>query len=198
MIIDMPNIHFDDEQWLEILKQYLNGWTDIPLSDNSGYNIDELKFYDGFIGLLLKQTEQYLKECPNTLNMSFINSWKYQGEIYRIIHPIIVEDKTAEGGVSFKLPDIEYHGMISHWTNDYTFKGLMHKLYPKETYIILEADTQDHIGFDVNIFRIKYKCKKQNTEKECEIIFPMYKECVIKEHHMSVNDFIRFKQCQYK
>ncbi|WP_283589415.1 hypothetical protein [Staphylococcus nepalensis] len=197
MIIGMPNIHFNDEQWLNILKQYLNGWTNIPLSDSSGYNRDELKFYDGFIGFLLKQTEQYLNECPSALNMSFINSWKYQGKLYRIIHPIIVKDDTAEEGVSCKLPDIEYHGMISHWTDDYTFKGLMHKLYPKETYIILEADTQEHLAFDVNKFRKTYKCENPYTEKECEIIFPMYKEC-IKEYCMSVNDFIQFKQCQYK
>ena len=85
--------------------------------------------------------------------------------------------------------------MISHWTDDCTFEGLTHKLCPDEQYIILEANTQDHIAFDVNKFRKKYKCKKTNTEKEREIIFPMYKECIIKEHNMSVKDFIRFKQC---
>ena len=63
--------------------------------------------------------------------------------------------------------------------------------------IILEADTQDHLAFDVNKFRKTYKCEKHNTEKEREVIFPMYKEC-IKEYKMSVNEFIQFKQCQYK
>lgn len=48
------------------------------------------------------------------------------------------------------------------------------------------------INFAKNI-----SAKKTNTEKEREIIFPMYKEC-IKEYCMSVNDFIQFKQCQYK
>lgn len=161
----MPNIHFNDKQWLDILKQYLNGWTEIPLSDNSGYNMDELKFYDGFIGFLLKQTEQYLKEYPNALDMSFVNSWKYQGKLYRIIHSIIVKDDTAEDGYSFKLPNIEYHGMISHWTDDCTFEGLTHKLCPDEQYIILEANTQDYIAFDVNKFRKKYKCKKNKYRK---------------------------------
>ncbi len=188
MIIDMPSIHFSDEQWLEILKQFLNGWTEIPLSENSGYNIDELKFYDGFIGLLLKQTEQYLDRCPKELNMSFVNSWKYQGKLYRIIHSIIEKDDTVEEGYSLKLPDIEYHGMISHWTNDYTFEGLTHKLCPNEQYIILEADTQNHIALNVNKFRRIYKCGNPFTAKEREIIFPMYKEC-IKEHRMSINQF---------
>lgn len=184
----MPSIHFSDEQWLEILKQFLNGWTEIPLSENSGYNIDELKFYDGFIGLLLKQTEQYLDRCPKELNMSFVNSWKYQGKLYRIIHSIIEKDDTVEEGYSLKLPDIEYHGMISHWTNDYTFEGLTHKLCPNEQYIILEADTQNHIALNVNKFRRIYKCGNPFTAKEREIIFPMYKEC-IKEHRMSINQF---------
>ena len=58
----MLNIQFSDEEWLCILKLYLNGWTEIPLNMTFGYDLDILKFYDGFIGLLLKQTEWYLKE----------------------------------------------------------------------------------------------------------------------------------------
>lgn len=195
MIINMPNIHFNDEQWLEILKQYINGWTDIPLSDSDEYDLNELKFYDGFIGLLIKQTEKYLRECPNILDMKFINSWIYEGKLYRIIHASIVQDESVEEGVSYKMPQVEYHGMISHWTNDCTFEGLIHKLCPDEQYIILEADTQEHLGFNVNKFRKIYNCEKPNTAKEREIIFPMYKEC-IKECHMSVNEFIQFKQSQ--
>lgn len=195
MIFDMLNIHFTDEEWIYILQQYLNGWTEIPLSDSSGYNIDELKFYDGFIGLLLKQTEQYLKECPNILEKPFINSWRYQGKLYRIIHANRVENNKTKSGYSCKLPRVNYHGMISHWTDDYTFKGLMYKLSKKEKYIILEADTQEHLGFDVNRFRKKYDCENPYTQKEREVIFPMYKEC-IKEYRMSVNEFIQLKQNQ--
>lgn len=86
MILDIPTIDFSDEEWLYILIQYLNGWTEIPLNKTSGYDLDELKFYDGFIGLLLKQTEWYLKEYPEILDKSFINSWIYRGKIYRVIH----------------------------------------------------------------------------------------------------------------
>ena len=194
MILYMPTIYFSDEEWLCILKEYLNGWTEIPLNMTSGYDLDTLKFYDGFIGLLLKQTEKCLKECPNILDKSFINSWKYQGKLYRIIHAAIVQDESAEEGVSYELPKVEYHGMISHWTNDYTFKGLRHKLSAEVPYIILEADTQDHLGFDVNKFRRKYDREKHHTEIEQEIIFPMYKDCIIKEYRMSINEFVKFKQ----
>lgn len=192
MVFYMPNIQFADEDWICILINYLNGWTEIPLSSFGGYDIDKLKFYDGFIGYLLKQTEHFLKEHPNRLDKKFVNSWKYQGELYRIIHPISIEDKNAEEGYSCKLPDIEYHGMISHWTDDYTFQGLMYKLNSETTYIILEGDTQDHIAFDVNKFRKTYNCENPYTAKEREIIFPMYKEC-IKEYRMSVDEFIHTK-----
>lgn len=193
MIFDIPNIHFSDEQWIDILQQYLNGWTEIPLNNNSGYDLDELKFYDGFIGLLLKQTERYLKECPDVLDKDFIYSWIYQGKLYRIIHANHVVNNKTKKGYSYKLPKVEYHGMITHWTDDYTFSGLMYKLNRKEKYIILEADTNEHIGFDVNRFRRIYNCEKANTEKEREIIFPMYKEC-ISVQHMSIDEFIQLKQ----
>lgn len=192
MIIDEPNMYFKDEDWIYILINYLNGWTEIPLSNSGGYNINKLKFYDGFIGYLLKQTEQFLKEYPDILDKKFVNSWQYQGKLYRIIHQIEVENEDTENGYSFKLPDVEYHGMISHWTDDFTFQGLMYKLNTETPYIILEADTQDHIAFDVNKFRKQYNCENPYTAKEREIIFPMYKEC-IKEYHMSVNEFVHIK-----
>lgn len=192
MILDLPSIPFNDNDWICILINYLYGWTEIPLNSTYGYNLDDLKFYDGFIGYLIKQTEYYLKEDPNILDRQFVESWKYQGKLYRVLHPILVEDDTTENGYSYKMPKINYHNMISHWTDDYTFNGLMYKLCSKESYIILEADTQKHIAFDVNKFRKQYNCENPYTAKEREIIFPMYKDC-IKEYHMSVNEFINLK-----
>lgn len=193
MIFDMPSIHFEDKEWLYILEQYLNGWTNIPLTEHGGYDFDLLKFYDGFIGLLLKQTEECLKQCPDILDRTFVDSWKYQGKLYRIIHKRIINNNKTKEGISCRMPKVQYHGMISHWTDDYTFGGLMYKLSSKEKYIILEADTKEHLGFDVNKFRKAYNCEKPNTEKEREIIFPMYKGC-IKEYRMSVNEFIQLKE----
>ena len=65
--------------------------------------------------------------------------------------------------------------MISHWTDDYTFQGLMYKLNTETPYILLEADTQNHLAFDVNKFRREYNCENRFTAKEREIIFSMYK-----------------------
>lgn len=194
MIFDIRSIQFEDSDWINILIQYLNGWTEIPLTTAEGYNLDELKFYDGFIGYLLKQTERYLKECPNEVDMDFINSWKYKGKLYRVIHQSRRKDETLKKGYSCRLPKIKYHGMISHWTDDYTFEGLMYKLNHEEKYIILEADTKDHLGFNVNKFRKVYNCENSYTSKEREIIFPMYKDCIIKEHRMSIEEFTELKK----
>lgn len=192
MILNLPNIPFNDNDWIYILINYLKGWTEIPLTTTIGYDLDKLKFYDGFIGYLIKQTEYYLKEYPDAINKDFLNSWKYQGKLYRIIHPIHVKNDTAEDGYSYEMPKIDYHSMITHWTNNYTFNGLMYKLNPEIPYIILEADTHEHIAFDVNKFRNTYDCENPYTAKEQEIIFPMYKDC-IKEYYMSANEFIRIK-----
>ena len=192
MILDMPNVNFTDDEWIRIIIEYLNGWTEIPLSPTSGYNVDELKFYDGLIGTLLKQTECFYKNAPSIMNEKFVDSWKYQGKLYRVLHGNFAsyEDFCSE---KYTMPKVEYHGMISHWTDDYTFKGLMYKLSLDSEYIILETDTAEHFAFDVNKFRKKYHCRNRHTDKEREIIFPMYQENT-KEYRMTINEFIKMKK----
>jgi hypothetical protein len=191
MIFDMPSIYLSDDDWIYFLSRCLKGWTEIPLSQTNGYDKDVLKFYDGIIGLLLKQTERFQKMYPNALNTEFVNAWKYQGRIYRVIHSRIEENNRNKSGYSCRLPKVEYHGRITHWTTDYTFYAL-HKLSRSTKYIILEADTKEHIAFDINGFREKYECLEEYTKGEQEIIFPMYKEC-IKEYRMTINEFVEMK-----
>ena len=191
MIFDFPSIRFSDDEWLYILERYLKGWTETPLTCLEGYDIDTLKFYDGFIGTLLKQTEKVFNVWPDCLDGRFISSWKYQGKLYRIMHPVMRIDK--DGNESSVLPEVEYHGMITHWTDDYTFAGLLPKVNPDWEYIILEADTGDHFAFDVNGFRKEYGCEEPFTQKEREFIFPMYKEC-IKEYRISITEFATKKK----
>ena len=197
MIFDKPNVNFTDEEWIEIIKEYLNGWTEIPLNPSNGYDIDELKFYDGLLGTLLKDTEFFIKNDPTLVNKKFVGSWKYQGKLYRVIHPHYVFDNDDYMHPRIVMPDVEYHGMISHWTDDYTFKGLMYKLFDDVEYIILETDTKDRLAFDVNKFRKKHNCRKWNTEKEREIIFPMYRENT-KEYRMTINEFMEIKKKERK
>lgn len=185
MIFDYMNMGFTDDDWIEIIKRYLFEWTETPLSPLGGCDMDDLRFFDGLFGTLLKQTERIAVQYPSMLNKKFLDAWKYQGKLYRIIHANFV---LVDGEEKIVMPKVEYHGMIAHWTDDYTFEGLLYKLNPDDEYIILEADTGSRLAFDVNKFRRKYHCRNHNTEKEREFIFPMHKEC-IKEHRMSITEF---------
>ena len=198
MIFNFGNMKFSDEDWKYIILQYLKEWTEIPLNPTYEYDIEELKFFDGFIGTLLKQTKSLMSEYPSVLDRDFIDSWKYQGKLYRVIHPHYVFD---DGVIEPRtiIPEVNYHRMITHWTSDYTFEGLLrsNKIFDDEEYIILEADTGDHLAFDVNKFRKANNAKERYTQGEEEIIFPMYKEC-IKEYRMTINEFIEMKKQEEK
>ena len=192
MIFNFYNPKFTDEEWIYMITKYLNGFTEIPLSTSDGYDIEELKFYDGLLGTLLKHTEYLSANCPEELNKKFVNSWKYQGKLYRVMHMHYVFDNDSIEPRTI-MPEVDYHDMITHWTDDCTFSGLMYKLFDDEEYIILEADTKEHFAFDVNKFREKYKCRSVYTEKEREFIFPMYKENIT-EYRMTIKDFIQMKK----
>ena len=192
MIFDF-NMSFTDDEWKIIIIEYLRVWTGIPLTTNGDYDIENLKFFDGLLGTLLKHTEFLTKEYPSMLDKEFVDSWKYQGKLYRVIHPHYVFDDDAIEPHTI-MPEVNYHRMITHWTSDYTFKGLLAtaKIFNDEEYIILEADTGDHLAFDVNKFRQVNNAQEIYTQGENEIIFPMYKEN-IKEYRMTINEFIRMK-----
>ena len=185
---------FTDDEWKIIIIEYLRVWTNIPLSTNEGYDIEDLKFFDGLLGTLLKHTELLLKECPSFLDKEFVDSWKYQGKLYRVIHPhYVFDDDSIEPRTI--MPEVDYHRMITHWTSDYTFNGLLatHKISDDEEYIILEADTGDHLAFDVNKFRQVNNVQETYTQGENEIIFPMYKENIT-EYRMTINECIKTKE----
>ena len=77
-------------------------------------------------------------------------------------------------------------------SEQFTFKICTAKIFDDEEYIILEADTGDHLAFDVNKFRQVNNAQEIYTQGENEIIFPMYKEN-IKEYRMTINEFIKMK-----
>lgn len=194
-MFDFINIDFQEHEWNYLVLKYLKGWTEIPLNTADGYDEKELKFYDGFFGALLSNTEQALSQYPYAENPNCVDLWKFQGKIYRVLHHVCYDDK--KGRHHHRLPKVKYHGMISHWTTDYTFHKLLYKLSDDEKYIILEADTGKHFAFDVNKYRKANNCEEFYTEGEQEIIFPMYKEC-IKEYHMTIRDFRRMKEQEEK
>ena len=198
MIFNFNNMAFSDEDWKYIILQYLKEWTEIPLTTNDGYDIEELKFFDGFLGTLLKQTESLMSDPYADVDNDFVDSWKYQGKLYRVIHPHYVFD---DGVIEPRtiMPEVNYHRMITHWTSDYTFEGLLknNKIFDDEEYIILEADTGNHLAFDVNKFRKANNAEERYKQGEEEIIFPMYKEC-IKEQTATIKKFIEMKEQEEK
>ena len=191
MIFNFTYPDFTDEEWIYIIQKYLKGFTEIPLNSTNGYDLEDLKFYDGLLGTLLKHTEYIATNMPTELNKKFVNSWKYQGKLYRVMHKTLTIGK--DGREIYRFRKINYHKMVTHWTDDYTFKGLMHKLSDNEKYIILEMDTGEHFAFDVNKFRKRYNCAEHFTQGEREFIFPMYKEN-IKEYRMTIKEFIQMKE----
>ena len=188
------NMSFADDKWKLIILEYLRVWTEIPLTSNDGYDVEDLKFFDGLLGTLLKHTEFLMKKWPSILDKEFVDSWKYQGKLYRVMHPHYMFDADSIEPRTI-MPEVNYHRMITHWTSDYTFKGLLAtaKIFDDEEYIILEADTREHLAFDVNKFREVNDVQEPYTQGENEIIFPMYKEN-IKEYRMTINEFVSMKE----
>ena len=188
------NMSFTDDEWKLIILEYLRVWTGISLTTNGSYDIEDLKFFDGLLGTLLKHTEYLLKEYPSFADKEFVDSWKYQGKLYRVIHPHYAFDNDSIEPHTI-MPEVNYHRMVTHWTSDYTFTGLLAtaKIFDDEEYIILEADTREHLAFDVNKFRKVNDAQEPYTQGENEIIFPMYKEN-IKEYCMTIREFIKKKQ----
>ena len=180
-----PIMNEDDLKCL--LSLYLKGWTEIPFNLNDSYDKNELIFYDGFIGTILRKAEELIKFAPTLKNDEFIKTWLYQGKLYRVIHPYPKEDRRCKGGFRNAFPKVEYHGMITHWTKDSEFKAFK-KLTSGEKYIILEADTKDHLAFDINLYRKKNGIDEEYTKDEEEVIFPMYKEN-INEYKMTIEEF---------
>lgn len=190
MIFDFSYMQISDEDWKYIILQYLNEWTEIPFTSSEGYDIDEVRFFDGLLGYLLKWAEKIKTQNPEQAVLEFINSWQYQGKLYRVMHTC---NFSTNGGEDFRLPEVNYHRMITHWTTDPTFGGLRHKLLTHEKYVILEADTGNHIALDVNKFRQANNCGTAFTEKENEIIFPLYQE-ITKEYRMTIDEFVKLKR----
>ena len=69
------NMSFTDDEWKLIILECLRVWTGISLTTNGSYDIEDLKFFDGLLGTLLKHTEYLLKEYPSFADKEFVDSW---------------------------------------------------------------------------------------------------------------------------
>lgn len=153
----------------------MSQFREIPLC-SGGYNEEQLRFYDGVLGGLIR-TRDTMTELQNIdLTDDFSSHWEYHGEIYRVIDKAFIYPKNGE--VYRRMPAIKWHGMVASWSSSYDFTNGFNHIYPKAKYTIIRANTGKSAGIDVNKFSKYLGHFNQYTADENEIIFPMKKEFV--------------------
>lgn len=141
---------------------------------------EQFIYYDGLIGYVIRKCNkgypQMLEEKENYRDViDFIDSWKYEGYIFRII-----DNKK-----------ITYNEKIASWTkNPHSFKE--YRLLPNKKYTFLIAKTELFFGFDVNKYGNKVNISGHATQYEDEVIFPMSVQ------HVEVRFYGTFKEFQSK
>lgn len=146
-----------------------------------GYNEEELRFYDGVLGSLMRTRDRIIEN--NYINsihgyLDFCSKWEYHGDIYRVIDKAYVCPKNREPYM--RMPSIKWHGMIASWSSSYDFTKGFNKIGANTKYTIIHANTGNSAGIDVNKFSQYLRCYNQYTACENEIIFPMKKDFVVR------------------
>lgn len=121
-------------------------------------------------------SENYQKDIDKL--MKSVNTWKYRGKLYRVM--------------DCKQNQIDYHGLIASWTNDYkSFKNFNH-LYDKQKYTFIVGSTGSDWGFDVNKYRQYIGERHIYTEHESEIIFPLDYKYVKDTFYGTLDGFYKY------
>lgn len=187
-----------------VFNMAIDRWTERPqLGD--GYNERLLKLYDALIWTVVENFKEYRKSLIDTIKSQekrrqkkddfmffpiadsrpaledlddFINTWKYQGIIYRVI--------------DCHIDKVKYHGKIASWTDDINAFSDFNHLSKSQEYTFLIGDTKNEWGFDVNKYRDNIDVKHIYTEHESEIIFPMKRKYVIDSFYGTYADFVEY------
>ena len=162
----------------KMLNQVLGGWQERRLLGS--YDEDELTFYDGIIGYVIRNAHYFLKEYETGLverhpKLDVFDIWKYQGIICRVMD--VLPD------------DIIYHNKISSWTKSVDSFYKMNNLCKTEKYTFLIANTNDMYGFDVNNYNDYFNQGNQHIQHEEEVIFPMDKKYIIDVFYGTLDEF---------
>lgn len=169
--------HSDNQ--IYIFNDALLQWLQRPQLEQK-YNFLNLKFYDGLIGYVIEKYNRDFKnkEYMSQDNLHFMNTWKYNGKIYRVIDA--------------NLNEIKYHNMIASWTKSIDAFDSFNHLYKSEKYTFLIADTKDNFGFDVNKYKHFFGVENDYIQHEKEIIFPMNESYVVDKFYGTLAEFKKY------
>lgn len=188
--IDHPLNQFYLEDQKHILAITMYQFRERPMCNN-GYKEEELRFYDGVLGNLIRTRDLFMKEgYYDKINgfAEFSSHWEYHGDIYRVLDKFMVCPKKGEP--YYRTPAIKWHGMIASWSSSYDFTKNFNHIYADKHYTIIHANTGNSAGIDANKFGEYLGYYNPNTIKENEIIFPMKQEFVIDVYkNITPNEF---------
>ena len=169
---------FSAEDQFFVFNRVLLSWLERPQL-GIGYSKNALDFYDGVIGYIIKHTNYYIKNKEKIwvppYVFDFMEIWKYQGVIYRVIDAPISK--------------VRYHKKIASWTKRINAFDKFNHLYKGCKYTFLIANTKDMCGFDVNNYNDYFNQGNRYIKHEEEIIFPMDKKYIIDVFYGTLDEF---------
>ena len=130
-----------------------------------------------FVRKLTPETNDDLLLKLDEINKD-IESWKYNGKVYRV--------------VNCKKHEVEYHELIASWvSNIKAFESFNH-LCKNSKYTFLIGNTGKDWAFNVNKYREHINNRHRYTEHESEIILPMNEKYVTDIFYGTLEEFYKY------
>lgn len=175
-----PRMSVEDQ--FAIFNRALGGWQERSLL-GKGYCKNNLDFYDGTIGYVIRKWNEYHKiskteDWITQPILDFMDLWKYQGALYRVI--------------AAPTSEIRYHKKIASWTKSVDVFSRFNKLNDNVNYTFVIADTFDYFGFDINKYNRNMNLVNAFNCHEEEVIFPMDKKYVKSVFYGALKEFNQF------
>lgn len=182
-----PNIPLNAYEIVEAIYVHQGN----PWNGNIGNNYDEVEI---------------LTELWKYMNSGIPKEYFfYTGDLYRIhcqrttlAQNVDKENETIVGNISSDgscsiLPKTHYDGYPVSFSKSFDFtKSVYSKIVHSEISIINHINTKDKYGIDINKITLRYGGYNPRVVEEQEIMFPMLKECVVKEYKCSPKQFLYY------
>lgn len=193
----LNQLSFENQKYMLAITMYQ--FREIPMC-SGGYNEEELRFYDGVLGNLIRMRDLVVERgLYNIIDKyaEFSSHWEYHGDIYRVLGKSMIYPKRGEP--YYRMPAIKWHGMVASWSSSYDFTKNFNHIYADEPYTIIHSNTGDSAGIDANKFGEYLEYYSQYTIGEKEVIFPMKKEFVVNVYkNITPNEFKTLMETRIK